>query len=115
MGGKGRKRALPLPQTSMTDGPTDRQTMPLRDSKMPFQFPCYLTKFTKKILSFFKVDNATVSSEIINDPDEQPSAERGVDPDFTLPDVKQKRIPETIKLTLKQRDWIKCSRCCRLG
>ena len=89
--------------------------MPLRDSKMPFQFPCYLTKFTKKILSFFKVDNATVSSEIINDPDEQPSAERGVDPDFTLPDVKQKRIPETIKLTLKQRDWIKCSRCCRLG
>ena len=57
-----------------------------------------------------QTENATVSSEIISDDDdenEQDGAESPDDPEWTRPDGKRKKRPASFTITLVQREWIR--------
>ena len=59
---------------------------------------------------FMQTDNATVSSEIISDNDdenEQDGADDSQDPEWIRPDGKRKKRPASFTATLVQREWIK--------
>ena len=60
-----------------------------------------------------KEKNATLSSEFINDPDADRHSsnnnDEGKDPSWTLCEEKEKAKPETIQLTLKQKEWMKAT------